>query len=205
MPATIASYFSIPNLLSYLRGLGAPVFLYVYLGLDNELLGFFILIIGGVTDYLDGKLARALNQTSDFGAKLDPSIDRIYILAVLIALVSNQLIPMWVFLVLIGRDLIVFLVVIFQKLTHKPLLQVTYLGKAATFNLLYAFPFLLISNQSFILNSSSHDLISWLNSVPYILGWSFGIWGIALYLLTGFEYIFKGISSQLNQSEYWLD
>jgi cardiolipin synthase len=201
MPTNFASYFSIPNLLSYLRGFGAPVFLYIYLGLGNELLGFLILLIGGLTDYLDGKLARALNQTSDFGAKLDPSIDRIYILAVLIALVSNQLIPMWVFLVLIGRDLLVFLVVIFQKFTNKPLLQVTYLGKAATFNLLYAFPFLLISNQSFTQHFQIFDSLSWLNSVPYILGWSFGLWGIALYLLTGFEYIFKGISSQLNQTE----
>lgn len=201
MPTNFASYFSIPNLLSYLRGFGAPVFLYIYLGLGNELLGFLILLIGGLTDYLDGKLARALNQTSDFGAKLDPSIDRIYILAVLIALVSNQLIPMWVFLVLIGRDLLVFLVVIFQKFTNKPLLQVTYLGKAATFNLLYAFPFLLISNQSFTQHFQIFDSLSWLNSVPYILGWSFGLWGIVLYLLTGFEYIFKGISSQLNQTE----
>ena len=179
-------YFTLPNLLSYLRGIGAPIFLYVYLALDNELLAFIILIVGGVTDYLDGKVARMLNLTSDFGAKLDPSIDRLYIFSVLIALLSNDLIPQWMFVTLIARDLLVFLVVIYQKLKQIPLIEVTYLGKSATFNLLYAFPFLLISNTTIENNY-------WLTHLPYILGWSFGIWGIALYLLTGVEYIAKGV------------
>lgn len=192
------SYFSLPNLLSYLRGLGAPVFLYVYLGLDNEILGFLILLLGGLTDYLDGKLARALNQTSEFGAKLDPSIDRLYILAVLIALVTKNLIPVWMFATLIGRDLLVSSMVIFQKITKRPLLQVTYLGKAATFNLLYAFPFLLISKHDFSTSISVIDSASWLNTLPYVLGWSFGIWGIALYLFTGIEYFSRG-SNLLNR------
>ena len=182
----LKQYFTLPNLLSYLRGIGAPVFLYVYLALDNELLAFMILIVGGVTDYLDGKVARMLNLTSDFGAKLDPSIDRLYIFSVLIALLSKDLIPQWMFVTLIARDLLVFLVVIYQKLKQRPLIEVTYLGKSATFNLLYAFPFLLISSTTFENNY-------WLTHLPYILGWSFGIWGIALYLLTGVEYIAKGV------------
>ena len=90
------------------------------------------------------------------------------------------------FVTLIARDFLVFLVVIYQKQKHKPLIEVTYLGKSATFNLLYAFPFLLISNTTFENNY-------WLTHLPYILGWSFGIWGIALYLLTGVEYIAKGV------------
>jgi len=62
---------NIPNALTALRALGVPVFLYLFLVAEQPIASFVVIALGGITDYLDGKVARALNQTSDFGAKFD--------------------------------------------------------------------------------------------------------------------------------------
>jgi cardiolipin synthase len=136
-----------------------------------------VLAVGGATDYFDGKLARAWGQTSRFGEIADPTIDRLYILAVLIALFVRDAIPLWLIALLLGRDLILGLLSIWLAATKRPLIEVTYLGKAATFNLLYAFPFLLLALSA-----------SWIGTLAFILGWAFAIWGPALYVITGVSY-----------------
>jgi cardiolipin synthase len=92
---------------------------------------------------LDGKIARALKQTSEFGAKFDPAVDRLYIGAIIIAFAIRDYLPWWLVIAILARDLILFLLVIFQQIRKIAFVEVTFLGKAATFNLLYAFPFLL--------------------------------------------------------------
>ena len=76
---------TIPNLLTMARALGIPIFLYL---IFNESYGWAVvtLMIGGATDYLDGKLARALKQESRFGELFDPAVDRLYIASVLIVM-----------------------------------------------------------------------------------------------------------------------
>ena len=170
-------YLTIPNALTALRGLGVPLF--IWLALDKQADGWavFVLAIGGVTDYLDGKLARMWNQTSRFGELADPAIDRVYILATLIVLYLRDALPLWLIVILLGRDLILALVTIALTRKGLPPLQVTYIGKAATFNLLYAFPLLLLA-----LKDSS------VGTVAFIFGWAFAIWGVALYTFTGVSY-----------------
>ena len=170
-------YLTIPNVLTALRGLGVPLF--IWLALDKRADGWavFVLAIGGVTDYLDGKLARMWNQTSRFGELADPAIDRVYILATLIVLYLRDALPLWVILVLLGRDFILAVVTIALTRKGLPPLQVTYIGKAATFNLLYAFPLLLLA-----LNDSA------VGTVAFVFGWAFAIWGVALYTFTGVSY-----------------
>jgi len=174
---------TIPNVLTILRALGIPLFLYIYLHLHHPLLSFWILGLGAVTDYLDGKLARALHQESKLGAALDPAIDRLYIVSTIIALAIQSVIPWWIVVTLITRDLILAIILAgYRKVTGR-LFSVTYLGKAATFNLLYAFPMLLLSGPT---------------GAPRIwgiFGWAFVIWGIGLYLLTGFQYAALGLAS----------
>lgn len=177
-------YLTIPNALTALRGFGVPLFIWLALGLESDGWAILVLAVGGVTDYLDGKLARAWNQTSRFGELADPFIDRIYIVATLIVLQIRGAIPLWIIIALLGRDLA--LAVMTLLLTRKGLhpLQVTYLGKAATFNLLYAFPFLLLA-----LNKS------WYGTLAFIFGWAFTIWGVALYLFTGVSYFRSALKS----------
>ena len=175
---------NIPNALSFLRLLGIPVFIYFALVREQDVIAITILAIAGITDYLDGKIARALKQTSEFGAKFDPTVDRLYIAAVIIALAIKDYLPWPLVSAIIARDLILFLLIIYQKLRAIPFLEVSYLGKAATFNLLYAFPFLLLEEVSVI------------GPWCFAAGWSFAIWGISLYFYTGIQYLVKGLRKQ---------
>lgn len=178
------SYLTIPNALTALRGLGVPLFIWLALDLEADGWAIFVLAIGGATDYLDGKLARAWNQTSRFGELADPAIDRIYILATLIVLYLREALPLWVIVLLLGRDLLLGLITIALTRKGLPPLQVTYIGKAATFNLLYAFPLLLLA----LSDSLAGD-------IAFIFGWAFAIWGIALYLFTGVSYFRTALTS----------
>lgn len=174
---------NIPNALTLLRALGVPLFLYLFLIADEPILSFVVIAIGGVTDYLDGKVARYLNQTSDFGAKFDPAVDRLYIAAVIIALANKDYLPWILVISILVRDLMLLLVIIYQKLRGIPFLSVTFLGKAATFNLLYAFPLLLLEDLAYI------------GQACYIIGWAFAIWGTSLYFYTGLQYLVLGVKN----------
>jgi len=178
---------NIPNALTFLRALGVPLFLYLFLVAEQPVASFLVITVGGITDYLDGKIARALNQTSDFGAKFDPTVDRLYIGAVIIAFAIKDYLPWWLVISIIARDLILLLVVASQRFRGIPYLEVTYLGKAATFNLLYAFPFLLLAD------------IELVGIWCYRAGWAFAIWGISLYFYTGIQYFIKGIKRSVDR------
>lgn len=187
----MSQYLTIPNALTALRGLGVPLFIWLALDQKSDGWAIFVLAIGGLTDYFDGKLARAWNQTSRFGELADPFIDRIYIVATLIVLSIRGAIPLWIILVLLGRDLVLAVMTLILTRKGQPPLQVTYLGKAATFNLLYAFPLLLLA-----LNDS------WYGTLAFIFGWAFAIWGVVLYLSTGVSYFrtaLKSITVRPNQ------
>ncbi len=172
---------NIPNALTLLRALGVPAFLYFFLVADSPVIAFFIIAFGGATDYLDGKVARALNQTSDFGAKFDPTVDRLYIGAILIAFASEGYLSKTLVVAILIRDLLLLLMVIYQKYRNIDFVEVSFLGKAATFNLLYAFPFLLLEELDFI------------GTFAYVIGWAFAIWGVTLYFYTGIQYLYRGL------------
>ena len=172
-----ASLLTIPNGLTFLRFLGIPLFIYLTLFISADGWAIATLAIGGATDYFDGKLARAWNQTSRFGELADPAIDRLYILAILLVFLIRDILPPWLIALLIARDFILGLLTLALKRKGYGPLHVTYLGKAATFNLMYAFPFLLLAENN-----------NALGTFAFVLGWSFAIWGVALYISTGISY-----------------
>lgn len=176
--------FTIPNALTALRALGIPLFIWLALSLHADGWALLVLIIGGATDYFDGKLARALNQESRFGEIADPTIDRLYIAATLIVLYLRDAIPFWLIAVLVLRDLAMLILAAALHVKGFPPLKVTYLGKAATFNLLYAFPFLLLAQNS-----------TWIGTAAFIFGWAFAVWGVALYCLTAVGYFRTGLNT----------
>lgn len=130
---------------------------------------------------MDGKVARALNQTSDFGAKFDPTVDRLYIGAILIAFATQGYLTKSLVFAILIRDLLLLFMVTYQKYRNIAFVEVTFLGKAATFNLLYAFPLLLLEEIEII------------GDFAYVVGWAFAIWGVALYFYTGIQYLYRGI------------
>ena len=167
-----------PNALSLLRGLGIPLFIYQALVLKADKWAIVTLVIAGATDYFDGKLARAWNQTSAVGEILDPAIDRLYIISTLVVLHIRGAAPLWLISVLIGRDVLMAFFALALQLKGLPPIKVSYLGKAATFNLLYAFPLLLLALST-----------NRFSELAFIAGWSFTLWGVALYVGTAIGYI----------------
>src|SRR4051794_27483313 len=180
MAARSHRVMTVPNALSVLRLLGVPLFLWLLLGPHADGWALLVLALSGVTDWADGVLARKLNQMSRLGALLDPTVDRLYILASLFGLLLRSIIPLWLVLLLIGRDLV--LAATLPPLRRRGLtgLPVHYLGKAATFCLLYAFPFLLLG---------SHP--GTISSIAKPIAWAFTIWGTGLYLWAGGLYLLQ--------------
>ena len=172
--------WTVPNLLSALRLAGVPLFLYWVLGTHQDGRAIVLLMVAGATDYFDGYIARRFQQFSRLGQLLDPAADRLYILATLLALVLRDGLPLWWAAVLIGRDvLLAFTIPVLRRHGYGPL-PVHFLGKAATFNLLYAFPMLLAALPD------RDDLLS---TVFRPLGWAFTVWGSLLYLWAGVLYV----------------
>lgn len=135
---------TIPNILSMARLVGVPVFLWLILrpefgGPKSDGWALLVLMLSGVSDYLDGKLARRWNQISSLGRLLDPAADRLYILSTLVGLTWREILPLWLTAVLLARELVLLVVVAVLRRHGYPPLQVNFLGKAATFNLMYAF------------------------------------------------------------------
>ncbi|WP_235608362.1 CDP-alcohol phosphatidyltransferase family protein, partial [Frankia casuarinae] len=95
MPTASDRIWTVPNALSALRLLGVPVFLWLVLGPKADGAALGVLAFAGISDYLDGKLARVLNQTSRLGVLLDPLADRFYILATIVALTLRGIVPVW--------------------------------------------------------------------------------------------------------------
>jgi len=177
VPALSDRILTVPNLLSVLRLLGVPLFLYLTLGPEYDVLALIVLMVAGITDYLDGKLARTLNQASRLGQLLDPVADRLYILSVVVALAMRDIIPVWLAVLLPLRDVFLFALVPFLRTRGYSALPVHFLGKAATANLLYAFPLLLLGDDS----GTVADLAN-------VFGWAFAIWGTGLYWWAGLLY-----------------
>jgi cardiolipin synthase len=170
--------WTVPNGLSVLRLFGVPLFLWLALGPKADGWAVVVLMVAGFTDYLDGRIARRFNLTSRLGELLDPAADRLYILATLVALTVRGILPIWLAAILIGRDLLLAPTIpVLSRHGYGPL-PVHFLGKAATLNLLYAFPLLLLSVDD-----------NWFGHLVRPLAWAFTGWGAALYLWAAWLYL----------------
>jgi len=170
--------WTIPNLLSLLRLLGVPLFLWLVLGPEANGWAIGVLAFGGLSDYADGKIARRFNQSSRLGAVLDPAADRLYILATISALAARGVIPVWLAVAIPGRDVLLALTLpVLSRHGYGPL-PVNFFGKAATLNLLYAIPLLLLA-----------DAGGGLGNVAQAAGWAFTVWGVGLYWWAGGLYV----------------
>jgi cardiolipin synthase len=172
---------TIPNGISAARLLGVPVFLWLVLGprtaaADGWAVG--ILIASAASDWLDGKIARAFDQQSRLGQVLDPAADRLYIAATLVALAVREIIPWWLVGVLAAREIAVGVALAATRRRGFGVLQVSFIGKAATLCLLYAFPLLFVGSHAG----------PWA-TVARVTGWAFAIWGAALYWCAGALYL----------------
>jgi cardiolipin synthase (CMP-forming) len=168
-----ARILTIPNLISIARLAGVPVFLWLVLGLRSQAGDWWavgLLATAGVSDWLDGKIARALNQQSSLGELLDPAADRLYIVSTIIALAVRSIIGWWLVAVLAARELTLGLALLLLRRAGYGPLRVSFVGKAATLCLLYAFPLLFLGSHQ-----GAYALVA------RVFGWAFALWGTALY------------------------
>jgi len=172
---------TVPNLISFARLALVPVFLWLLLVPREpwaDLLALAVLAGSAFTDWLDGYLARRWNQISRLGQLLDPVADRLYIVATVVAFVVRDIIPWWFALLIVLRDVVLAgLIPVLRRFGLGPL-PVHFLGKAATFNLLYALPLLLLG-----------EFDGALGSVALVFGWAFAIWGAGLYWAAAVLYL----------------
>lgn len=174
---------TVPNALSTARLIGVPIFVWLLLGPKEDLIAVAVLAVGGVTDWLDGFLARRWHQRSRVGQILDPIADRLYILAILLCLAIRDVIPWWLVALLVLRDVMLLAIVPFLKLRGYTSLPVHFIGKAGTFCLLYAFPLILLGGSS-----------GALAMVARVAGWAFALWGAFLYWCAGLLYVRQTIA-----------
>lgn len=172
-PATSAAdrFWTVPNALSLLRLALIPVFIWLLMGVDSPGWAFVVLFVSGLSDWLDGKLARWLNQSSKIGALLDPAADRLYVIIIPICFGLKGYVPWWIIALIIARDVALLATAPLLKSRGITALPTLYIGKAATFALMSAFPWLLAG-----------QIDGWVGTVFFPVGWAFLLWGVGMYV-----------------------
>ena len=164
-------FLTVPNLLSGIRLALIPVFFYLLLFAHADAWAVAILMFSGASDWADGKIARLLNQSSRLGEYLDPAVDRLYMLTIPITFGLRGIVPWWIIAVLLARDVLLAAEMPLLRTRGITALPVVYVGKAATFALMSAFPLILLGQWDAL----------W-SRVVLACGWAFLIWGLYMYL-----------------------
>ena len=169
---------TVPNVLSAVRLVLVPVFLYLLLVVHADAWALAILAFSGISDWADGKIARLMDQSSRLGELLDPLVDRIYMVAVPIAFALRDFMPWWIVVLMFGRDLLLAATLPALRSRGLTALPVTYIGKAATFALMAGLPLILLGQFDG----------QW-SRVALAIGWGFLIWGLGMYLWSAVLYL----------------
>lgn len=110
---------TIPNLITLMRFLMVPAVIYALL-LGATMPAFVIFVIAGVSDAVDGFIARQFNQQSELGAYLDPIADKLLLVTVFIMLAILGDLPQWLVVLVVSRDVLIVTAVILSSLMAQP-------------------------------------------------------------------------------------
>lgn len=149
--------FTIPNVITIVRFLGTPLFVWLVLAKEEYGWGVFVLAMMGCTDWIDGFVARKLNQTSQLGRIMDPLADRVALVAVVITMVLAGFLPLWLLLLLVILDAVLLGVTLYYFRGDADL-KVTLLGKTRTAALMIGTPMLLLAKA---LDSDFTAVLAW--------------------------------------------
>ncbi|MDG4800783.1 CDP-alcohol phosphatidyltransferase family protein [Micromonospora sp. WMMD980] len=169
---------TLPNLISFVRLLGVPLFLWLFLVVHADVIAVVVLAVGGTSDWVDGWIARRMRQVSRLGELLDPLADRLYILATLLAFTARDVVPWQFTAALLARELLLLgSLGVLRRYGYGPP-PVHYVGKTATFLLLAAFPILLLAAAAPSVATAAGAI-----------GWGLAWWGLVLYWVAGAMYV----------------
>lgn len=145
-----AGLWTVPNLISILRILAIPVFLWLLLGRNQPGTSAILLGVIAATDWLDGFVARRLGQVSEIGKFLDPLADRLVVFSSVIGGLLAGLVPPWLGWPLVAREVMIGLVSLYLLMTFKLRVEVRQLGKVATGMVFTAVPFYYLTGTGFV-------------------------------------------------------
>ncbi|HVF52975.1 MAG TPA: CDP-alcohol phosphatidyltransferase family protein [Actinomycetota bacterium] len=148
-----ASNLTVPNVLSVLRLSSVPFFLWLFIS-GREEAAFILYGLGALSDFFDGYIARRFNQVSELGKLLDPVADRVFIVALAVALVASDVLPLWLALVVIVRDAIFAIAFPLAEKRGMERIPVNKVGKWATALLLIGLTWLVLSETSWAIEGS---------------------------------------------------
>ncbi len=175
----VDTLWTVPNLVTFVRLLCLPLFVWILFGLPSRQAAAWMLGLLGATDWIDGYLARRLGQTSEFGKKFDPTVDRLLFVVGIVSIIVNDSIPVWFAVAVLAREVLVGAAMVAATLMFgMERFDVTWWGKTATFLLMFAVPGFLMAN------SSAPFPDAWL-----VVAWLFGIPGLILSYYTAIAYI----------------
>lgn len=169
--------WTVPNVISMLRLVLIPVFAWLIVA-EHDLWALAVLAAAGFTDWLDGYIARRFNQASRLGRVLDPAADRLYIFVALIGLAYRDLIPWWLVVIIVARELVLAGTIPFLMRYGYGTLPVHMAGKTGTFCLMYAFPLLLLASLPGVVGN-----------IAFVTGWAVALWGVGLYWFACLLYV----------------
>lgn len=171
--------WTVPNLITLVRLLFLPVFLYLLFGAENRAAAAWTLGALGATDWVDGYVARRFGQVSEFGKVFDPTVDRLLFFVGVTAILVDGSMPLWFGAAVLARELLVGAMMAVATLVYKmPRIDVTYLGKLATFLLMFAVPGFLMGNSD-MPGAAGFEVAAWILGIP----------GLALSIWTGVAYV----------------
>ena len=160
--------WTLPNVISLARIVLLGVFCWLLFGPDRRILATAVLMVVGVTDFLDGYVARRFHQVSTLGKVLDPVADRLVRVTGVIAIAVYGAVPAWLAAIVIGRELLVSVAVLALAALGARRIDVLWGGKAGTFGLLCCFPLFLLGDESARWARVLTD-VTWVGVVPALL------------------------------------
>jgi cardiolipin synthase (CMP-forming) len=179
VPVATDRILTIPNVISFVRLLCLPVFVWLLFGVDSRLSAAILLAILGCTDWVDGYIARHFGQISELGKVLDPTVDRFLFFVGVTAIIIDGAAPLWFSVAVLVRELAVGGTLALLTLLGMKRFDVTWFGKAGTFGLMVSFP-------SFLLAAGTTGF--W-DGFGLVLGWGFGMFGLIFSYYSAFTYI----------------
>jgi cardiolipin synthase len=177
--ASLDRIATVPNLISLIRILLIPVFVTLLLHHGTEEAGLILLAAVVATDWVDGYVARHTGQVSNVGKLLDPVADRLALTAALVTLVVRDAFPLWAALLVIVRDGLILVVGAILLFRSRVRLDVRWIGKAATLDLMFGIPLIAWGNFGLALHGAAR-----------VAGWVFFDVGIVLYYVAAVIYGF---------------
>jgi len=175
---------TVPNLITTVRLLCLPLFLYLLFGRDSQGWAGFTLGCLAVTDWIDGYVARRFNQSSTFGKMYDPTVDRLMFVVSIVAIMIDGSAPLWICWVVLAREVLVSVWVVYITASGGKRMNVTWWGKVGAFANMAAFPWFLFAAET-----------TW--SDPWREGWRIAAYvvavpGVIFSVLSAWQYIGLG-------------